>query len=168
MGICETKHKTMTQDLNIIGAALGRIPSGCSILTATHGGVSSGMLASWIQQCSFEPPMVTVCIKRNRPIQELVDGSQRFLLNLIGEDATPMFKHFGKGFTLEHNAFDGVTTKATEYGPAITACVAHLGCAVLQSIQVGDHDLYVAEVRVAEVKEGVKPYVHTRKSGMTY
>lgn len=158
----------MKRELEHIGAALGRIPSGCCILTARHGERTTGMLASWVQQASFEPPMVTVCVKRGRPIQQLVDGSKRFVLNVIADDPTAMFKHFGKGFALEDNAFDGLATTATEHGPALNACIAHLACEVRERVAAGDHDVYIAEVVSADAPAGAKPYVHLRKSGLSY
>ncbi|MEK7711105.1 MAG: flavin reductase family protein [Planctomycetota bacterium] len=159
-----------------IGAAIGRIPSGCAILTVEHGGRSTGVLVSWVQQASFEPLSVTVGIRKGRPATELIDGSQRFLLNLIGEDPAAMFRHFGRGFSLDEDAFHGLQTKPTEYGPmlalerseGIQACIAHLGCRVTRKIAIGDHDLYVAEVVAAASVNGAKPYTHLRSTGLSY
>ena len=47
-------------------AALGRVPSGLFILTARHGHRETGMLASWVQQCSFDPPQLSLCLRRGR------------------------------------------------------------------------------------------------------
>ena len=158
----------MKTDRNSLGAAVGRIPSGCSILTARDGARRSGMLASWVQQASFEPLAVSVCIKKGRPIAELVHATNCFLLNVVGEDPTLMFKHFGKGFSLEQDAFQGIETEATEFGPAIKRCIAFLGCAVLDRVSAGDHDLFIAEVQAAEVRDRARPYVHVRNSGLSY
>jgi flavin reductase (DIM6/NTAB) family NADH-FMN oxidoreductase RutF len=151
-----------------IGAAIGRIPSGCAILTVAQGGRSTGLLVSWVQQASFEPPSVTVCIRKGRPAAELIDGSQRFLLNVIGDDPTAMFRHFGRGFSLEDDAFRGMQTEPTEFGVLLSSCIAYLGCRVTQKVAVGDHDLYVAEVVTGGVNGAGKPYVHIRSSGLSY
>ena len=46
-----------------IGPVLGRTPSGVFILTASSGdGQETGMLASWVQQASFDPPAITVAV----------------------------------------------------------------------------------------------------------
>ena len=53
--------------LDPIAAVLGRTPSGIFVLTARAAdGRETGMLASWVQQASFEPPMVTVAVNRKR------------------------------------------------------------------------------------------------------
>lgn len=166
----------MQESREAIGAAIGRIPSGCSILTVAHGEQSTGMLVSWVQQAAFDPPSITVCIKQGRPVAGLIDQAKRFLLNVIGEDTGPLFKHFGKGFALEENAFADVPVKQTEFGPAIESCIAFLGCRVKDKVSVGDHDLYIAEVVAGDqgAAQGTasgderKPFVHIRKSGLSY
>jgi len=151
-----------------IGAAIGMIPSGCSILTVADGGRRTGMLASWVQQASFEPLAVSVCVKRGRPAQELIDEAGQFVLNILGENPTAMFKQFGKGFSLDEDAFDGLDVASSEHGPVLSACVGQLGCRVANKVEAGDHDLYVAVVEAAAVTPNTKPYVHLRKSGLSY
>lgn len=154
--------------MEMIGAAVGMIPSGCSILTVEHDGRRTGLLVSWVQQASFEPLSLSVCVKRGRGAQELIDAVGRFVLNVVSDDPSAMFKHFGKGFSLEEEAFEGVATEPSEHGPMLTDCVAQLGCAVTERIAVGDHDLYVVAVETGRSTRGAKPYVHLRKTGLSY
>ena len=67
----------MTPDANAgLAAALGRIPSGLFIVTYFTGPAESAMLASWVQQCSFDPPALTMAVKQGRGISEwLTDGA---------------------------------------------------------------------------------------------
>jgi flavin reductase (DIM6/NTAB) family NADH-FMN oxidoreductase RutF len=151
-----------------IGAALGRIVGGCSVLTTQHSGRSNGLLVSWVQQAAFDPPSVTVCLKQGRPAARLIDGSKRFLLNVIGECTTPVLKHFGRGFSLEEDAFSGLVTNPTEFGPMLMDCIAHLGCVVQDRVAVGDHDLYIAKVVAGGAVDGAKPLIHIRETGLAY
>lgn len=159
----------LNRERNAIGAAMGRIPSGCAILTVHHAGQSTGVLVSWVQQASFEPPSISIALRKGRPAVELVERSGRFLLNIISANHTPMFRHFGRGFGLSDDAFAGLKTTPTEYGVRLDDCIAHLGCKVSQKVSVGDHDLYVAIVECAiPAAAGETPYVHLRGSGFTY
>jgi len=151
-----------------IGAAVGLIPSGCSILTVAQGDRFNGMLVSWVQQAAFEPMTVSVSVKRGRPAQPLIDEAGRFVLNVVGEDPSAMFKHFGKGFAPDEDAFDGIRVASSDYGPLLPDCIAQLGCRVIHKVDAGDHDLYLARVESAFVTTDAKPYVHLRKSGLTY
>lgn len=161
---------SLQKDKDQIGAALGRIPSGCAILTVEHQGQSTGLLVSWYQQVSFEPPTITVACKQGRPAQSLIDSAGKFVINVIGEDPSKMFKHFGKGFSLKEDAFAGLECKQSEYGPVLKDCIAHLGCIIKQKVSAGDHELYVAQVHAAsaDADAEIKPYVHLRKSGFSY
>lgn len=158
----------MKLTLEAISGALGRIPSGCSILTVTRDGQSTGVLLSWVQQAAFDPPSLTFCLKRGRPAGTLLVAGARFLLNILGADPADMFRHFGRGFALDEDAFVGLTITPSEFGPILDACPAHLGCEVRNQLMVGDHDLYVAEVVAAQVTADFKPYVHLRRNGLSY
>ena len=49
-----------------LAAALGRVPSGLFVLTIRRGSAETGMLVSWVQQCSFDPPLVSLAVQRGR------------------------------------------------------------------------------------------------------
>ena len=73
-----------------LAAALGRLPSGLFVLTVSRGRVETGMLASWVQQCSFAPPSLTVAIQRGREISSLLTAGSGFCLNILENDQTDM------------------------------------------------------------------------------
>lgn len=163
------KSDLLAAGRDAIGAALGRIPSGCAILTVQHGTRATGVLVSWFQQASFNPPSVSVALRKGRPVAELVEQSGKFLLNVIGSNHTPMFRHFGRGFSIDEDAFAGLDTTPTDYGRLIHDCIAHLGCSLSQRVEVGDHDLYIARIESAsQPKAGQTPYLHTRANGFSY
>ncbi len=158
----------MREDTDTIEAAVGRIVSGCSILTTVHNGRSTGVLVSFVQQAALDPLMIAVCLRHGRPAAKLVDASQRFLLNVIGEDHSDTMKHFRKGYSLEEDAFVGLCVRDTDFGPLIESCIAHLGCDVKDKMAVGDHDLYVAEVVAGGAVDDAVPYTHRRTSSLQY
>lgn len=147
--------------------ALGRIPSGCAILTARTAGRRTGMLASWVQQVAFDPPMVCVVVKKGRYITRLIEESGHFALNMLGADPKAMFKHFGAGFEPEQDAFAGLDAKDVPGGVAIPDRVARLSVRMTSKADAGDHDIYVGEVIEADSTDSA-PYVHLRRSGSTY
>ncbi|MEE8170285.1 MAG: flavin reductase family protein [Phycisphaerae bacterium] len=154
--------------LSDIGKALGRIPSGCAILPARSRRGATGMLASWVQQTAFEPPAVTVAVKKGRPIESYIDESGGMALNLIGEDPSAMFRHFGRGFGPGEEAFEGLQTRAVDGGIALDGAIAVLSCRVTAKHDAGDHWLYIAHVTAAEAPADGRPYVHLRKNGLGY
>ncbi len=154
---------------NQFDAALGRVPSGIFVLTIGTGERATGMLASWVMQSGFEPPMVSVAVKQGRYICDWINEGQPFVLNLVGEGQNQFLKHFAKGFEPGAAAFEGIATENCRTGvPMLSDAIGHLECEPAGYVDSGDHRVFLARVvRGALVGDG-KPMVHVRKSGARY
>jgi flavin reductase (DIM6/NTAB) family NADH-FMN oxidoreductase RutF len=149
-------------------AALGRIPSGLFIVTARHGGAETGLLASWAQQCSFDPPLVTLAVKRGRYLAGWLTAGTPFVLNVLDAAQTDMIAHFGKGYAPDEPAFEGLEVERSESGVVLTEALAFLECRPQTSVPAGDHDVFVARVVGGRVLNDGHPMVHVRRSGLHY
>lgn len=159
----------MTERERDLAAALGRVPSGLFVVTARRGDDESGMLASWVQQCSFHPPHLCVAIRRERTIADWLTKGSIFVVNILGEMQTDMIVHFGRGFERGENVFEGVEVHHPDgSAPVLTEALAYLECRVAGRHPVGDHDLFLGEVIGGRVLGDGKPMIHLRKSGMHY
>jgi flavin reductase (DIM6/NTAB) family NADH-FMN oxidoreductase RutF len=149
--------------------ALGKITSGLFIVTATHGVVREGYLASWIQQVSFSPLMVMVAMKPGRPCYDLIKSHRRFCINIIGLKNGGVMKPFWNP-SENANPLDGLDTSVSELGNTILSqAMAVLECEARSSIMPGDHELVFAEVIAGQVLQiEDKPLAHIRKSGLGY
>lgn len=152
-----------------LAAALGRVASGLYVLTARHGDAETGMLASWVQQCGFDPPQVTVALQTGRDVLEWLGDGAAFVLNVIPEDGKKLIAHFGKGFAPGEPAFEGLElVRDGDAPPALKAALAYLVCRVAARVEVGDHTLVVGRVTTGAVLADGKPAVHLRKNGLRY
>jgi len=151
-----------------IYAAIGQLPSGAAIITARANAQATGMLASWIQQAAFTPPMISVAIRRGRYIEELIAASGRFAVNVLPEHPAAFLRHFARGFGPGEPAFAGLQTHDSAAGPLLTRCPAHLQCVVRERMVAGDHHLYLAEVLEGAVADDRAVYVHRRRTGAAY
>jgi flavin reductase (DIM6/NTAB) family NADH-FMN oxidoreductase RutF len=152
----------------VLASALGRIPSGLFILTAGSGETETGMLVSWVQQCSFDPPQVTVGVQRERFMHDLLTNGAQFALNILAAGQTDLLKHFGKGFDRGQPAFNGLVVDHSPGVPILPAALAHLTCEVAGRCKAGDHDLIIGRVTGGGVHGEGQPFVHVRKSGLRY
>src|SRR6516165_3144936 len=115
-----------------LASALGRVPSGIFVLTVARDGIETGMLASWVQQCSFDPPQVSVAIRREREIVSLLGEDGAFTLNILEASQTDMIVHFGRGFTLGQDAFTGIDVRRDgSRGPVLAEALGYLECRVV-------------------------------------
>jgi flavin reductase (DIM6/NTAB) family NADH-FMN oxidoreductase RutF len=152
-----------------LAAALGRVPSGLFVLTARHGEAETGMLTSWVQQCSFDPPQVSVALRKDRDLLGwLVDGAA-FVLNVLPEGAKGLIGHFGKGFEPGEPAFAGLkVARERDTPPVLLDAHAYLVCRVASRVDVGDHVLVIGRVVAGAILHDGKPTVHVRKNGLRY
>ena len=156
-----------------IGPILGRVPSGVFILVAGNdAGQKTGMLASWVQQASFEPPQVTVAVNKSRYLNDWINDGSPVTLNQVAKGDGVLFKHFGKGFEPDEEAFEGVETEPSDSGlPLLKAAMASMVGTVRGSIESGDHVIYVVEITSATAHQSpdeFDPFVHIRKNGFNY
>ena len=148
-------------------AALGRIPSGLFVLTLRHGGRETGMLASWVQQCSFDPPQISAAIRKGRYVLDWLSAGAGFTMNVLPEGDKRLIAHFGKGFDEGEEAFAGLDVIRGD-GVALAAAHAHVECRVAALHDVGDHVLVVGRVVGGAVLSEGKTATHVRKSGKHY
>jgi len=156
-------------DQEVIGSALGKIPSGVGVLTAKSGEQESAMLASWFQQAAFEPPMVSIAVNKTRPIASLITDSKAFCLSLFHTNQKELFGHFARGFKPGEDPFDGIALERKTTGSAVLAkAMAYLDCELVSVTDAGDHTLFVGKIVEAGILDEGNAMVHTRKNGFNY
>jgi len=157
------KHKKET------GKALGRVPSGLFVMTAKHKDQEDAVLASWVNQCSFDPPAVMVALAVTRPARLLVEASGSFILNVLGKDSKELMKHFFKAPAPGASIFDGLkVSKGFHDIRILKDAVACIECEVREQTAFGDHVMYVGEIVSGKMLKGGDPYFHIRDNGFNY
>jgi flavin reductase (DIM6/NTAB) family NADH-FMN oxidoreductase RutF len=149
---------------------LGRVPSGIYILTVGTGARATGMLASWVMQAGFEPPMVSVAVKQGRYVCDWLSQGQPFVLNVVAEGQKDFLRHFYKGFEPGTPAFEGLAITHCARGvPILTGALGHMECEPASHVDSGDHRIFLANVcRGRLAHADAKPMVHVRHSGANY
>lgn len=150
-----------------VGKALGRVASGLFVITAKCDDKEDAVLASWVNQCSFDPPAVTIALATVRPARLLVEGSNAFIVNVLGNESNGLMKHFSR--PPEDDLFKGIkTTKGLQGIRILSDAVSCLECEVVNSVFSGDHVLYIGEIVGGKVLKGGDPYTHVRTNGFSY
>ena len=165
-----TKMAEVTTAPKAFDPVLGRVPSGIFILSIGTGPRATGMLASWVMQAAFEPPMVSVAVKQGRYVCDWLTAGEPFVLNLVGESQKQFLKHFGKGFQPDEPAFEGLQISHCARGvPILKEAIGHLECEPTSHVDSGDHRIFIAKVVRGKMTDGEgKPMVHIRNSGARY
>jgi flavin reductase (DIM6/NTAB) family NADH-FMN oxidoreductase RutF len=149
---------------------VGKILSGLFVVTVTDGDYRDGFLASWIQQASFEPLMLSMAMKPDRPVLERIQNVGCFCVNIIGHHNNGVMKPFWGMLKPGEDPFTGLTYEISSRGNLLLPdAVASLECEVRGVAQPGDHVLVLAEVvetRLFQPED--RPMPHVRKTGLEY
>jgi len=161
----------MGEDLRTrIGRAVGRIASGVFVVTVRAGGECDGMLASWVSQAAFDPPMISVAIRKDRHLLRLMAPGSEFTLNVLSKDNLDIFKNFASPYVAGQDRFAGLEIESNStYGPVFCRSIAYLHLVTHTIVEAGDHVVALAEVVDAGMLQSeAEPMVHLRKNGFQY
>lgn len=136
--------------------ALGAVETGIYLLGSSNGGMKNVMMASWVCQCSFEPPRVMLGLKRDTLTNQLVREGGGFTVNIPGKDQRELAKKFFKHASPEGNEILGerFTASPTFGAPVLEAVPAWFEARVVEWIEGGDHDVVIGEVTAVGAPHG--------------
>ena len=147
--------------------ALRMLSYGVYILTSKFENNYCAATVTWVSQASFEPPLISVCIKGDSASYAVVKERGEFLLHLLGQDQKDLAASFFKPTILENGLINGQTYQLQDDFPLLTAVPAYIKCSVLDILEKGDHPLFLAEVIDAVINEEPNP-LELRKTGWSY
>lgn len=145
--------------------AFGKMVYGIYVLTTAHEGMINGMIASWVVQVSYDPPLIMAAVHPNRYTHQLIEKSGRFVLHLISKDR----KDFLKRFKGPHPPakFSSVEWKKGLGGcPVLKDCAAWFECEVETAYTPGNHTLFIGKVLKAGVHSATRVLNTTDYNGV--
>lgn len=164
----QSEEPQETTDRERIAPALGKIASGLYVATARIGDEPLGMLCSFVEQCSFEPPMISLAVGPGRAITQALDGHGLFGIHVLSKENTALRNAFARPDV--ENPFAGLPLEENLFGiPQLADAYAFLACKVAGKMTTGDHLLYFAEVfDGALTHPGREPMIRIRSNGFSY
>lgn len=142
-------------DANAKKTALRMIPYGLYVLTAQgKDGRVAAATVNWVTQTAFEPPLVVVGVKQDSGAHSLIKESKAFALNILGKDHKDVAFTFFKPLEREGNTIGGQPFRTGSLGaPILEKVPAFVECALVDSVEKGDHSIFVGEVKNAGVSQ---------------
>ena len=140
---------------------------GVYILSSVNKGEYCVSTVTWVSQASFEPPMISVCIKRNSASYEIVKKRGEFILHLLGDNQKELASTFFKPTIFENEKLNGQEFSLENNLPLLKNIPAYIQCKVVEILENGDHPLFLAEVVDAKINNDSNP-LELRKTGWTY
>ena len=150
-----------TPAFRAIGATtyLCPIPSvmlGCA--DPEHGHASNLITIAWTGVVCSKPPMISVSIRKSRLSHAIISNTGEFTLNLIGRELCESMDYCGVKSGRETDKFadrglTAIPAPELSVAPAVAEAPAFLSCKVTQIIELGSHDLFLAEVKQVCVQD---------------
>jgi 3-hydroxy-9,10-secoandrosta-1,3,5(10)-triene-9,17-dione monooxygenase reductase component len=141
-----------TIDPELYRSVLGRYATGVTVVTTffdgPRGGQPWGTTVSAFSSVSLEPPLVLVCIGRERSIHPVIARTGLFAVNILAEDSQALSDCFaGAPSTLPRSAFCDAPYRLGGTGmPLLDDALATIEASVERVVEAGDHTIYLARV----------------------
>ena len=136
--------------------ALRMIPYGIYVLTSEgKDGKVAASTVNWVTQTAFAPPLVVVGVKADSGAHAIIKDSKVFALNILGKDQKGQAFTFFKPLEREGNTIGGEPFRKGSLGaPILEKAPAYVECQLVDTIEKGDHSIFVGEVERAITREG--------------
>jgi flavin reductase (DIM6/NTAB) family NADH-FMN oxidoreductase RutF len=129
--------------------ALGRFPTGVTVITSGAPGMEYGMTCQSLTSLSLEPPLILVCIGNDAGILPLMKETGTFSVNVLSRAQEEMSGFFSSSKRpVPPHQFDDVPYSIGETGAArITGATTVFDCRLRDVLDGGDHRVVVGEVK---------------------
>lgn len=148
--------------------ALRMINYGLYVLGVEHEGAMAGCSVTWVTQCSFEPPLLALGVKKESHVYGLLKGGRRLALSYLESGQDDLARAFFKAPRAENGRLAGYCYSLQATGaPVLDDAMAFVEAEVVSIDESGDHAVVVARVVNAAVRrEGVP--LSCREMGVSY
>jgi flavin reductase (DIM6/NTAB) family NADH-FMN oxidoreductase RutF len=139
--------------------AIAHFATGVTVITAKHGDRPTGMTASAVASLSLDPVLLLVCISNALPSHEAIEGSRRFVVNVLGEGQQDLALQFARP---SEDKFEGIALNEGSDLPVLDDAIAYFVCDVHERFPGGDHSIFTGLVRECGAKRGRRPLLYFR------
>jgi flavin reductase (DIM6/NTAB) family NADH-FMN oxidoreductase RutF len=140
--------------------AIAHFATGVTVVTTAHAGKAAGMTANAVASVSLDPILLLVCISNLLPTREAIEGSGRFVVNVLGEGQEELALRFARPAP---DKFAGVRLREGPL-PVLEDAIAYFVCDLHERFPGGDHTIFIGRVRECGAVRGRRPLLYFRSS----
>lgn len=147
---------------------LHKIPYGLYIVAAHSDGGVSAIIANWVTQVSFNPPMIGIAIESDSDIKHKIGQAKYFSLNFLPAGSSYLAKPFLKKSKHVGNTINRMGFVTSKHGtPFFNDAVDCIECSVVDSLPTGDHIFFVGEI-LDGMSRGEQEILSLKETGWKY
>ena len=134
--------------------AMFKLSYGLFVCTAVQGDKKNGCIINTAAQIASEPNQISVAINKANYTHDMIQKTGAFNLSFLTEESKfATYQNFGFQSGRDVDKLESITFKRAANGIAYLTeeCNAYLSGKVVQSIDLGSHTMFIAEVTGGEV-----------------
>lgn len=140
-------------------AAMFQLTYGLFVLTAKDGEKDNGCIINTVQQVTSTPNRISIAVNKNNYTHDMIIKTGEFNVSILSEEVPfDIFKHFGfqSGRDTDKFAeFDACDRSENGIAYLNKYANAFLSGKVVQTVDLGSHTLFIADVTDGEVLSSV-------------
>ena len=143
--------------------AMNFISYGLYVLTSSDGKKAGGCIINTLSQVTSTPVRVSVTVNKSNLTCEMIRESGIFNVSMLDQTADfAVFKHFGFQSGRTADKFADYDYKLAENGIPyiIQNTCAFISCKVAETVDLGTHLMFIADVTAAETLSGNAPMTY--------
>lgn len=135
--------------------ALGRFPSGVTVITALQEGEVCGMTCSAFLSVSLNPPLVLVSVGNQTRMHGVLKATDRFGVSVLSSGQAHWGNHFAGRPHSENPTFRQYADLSWVDGATVQFLLNKY-----QEVEVGDHTLFIGQITHVRYDHDSKPLVY--------
>ena len=134
-------------------AAIGMLPTGVTVVTASGAQGPAGATANAVSSLSIEPMLMLACLDRGSRTLLAVQAANRFGISVLHAGQEQIARAFASKAPVA-DKWEGVAWRERDGIPAIEDALVFVACDLRDVIGGGDHVIVTGEVTALETGEG--------------
>lgn len=127
------------------------------VSVADRAGKTNLLTLAWTGTICSEPPMVSISVRPERYSHHMIEETGEFVINLTTEDLVYATDYCGvkSGKDVDKWKEMNLTPIPAEHvkAPMVAQSPVNLECRVTQKLELGSHDMFIAEVLAVHVDD---------------
>jgi flavin reductase (DIM6/NTAB) family NADH-FMN oxidoreductase RutF len=147
--------------------AMGRFPTGVSVVSARAGEHDHAMTANAVASVSVEPLLLLVCVEREARFHDAIVQAGAFGVSILAADQRATAQWLATRGRPLHGQLDRVphVIGSATGSPLLIGSLATLECRTTDVHVAGDHSIVVGEVVAVDLSDTTQPALTWYRSG---
>ncbi|MDX9990562.1 MAG: flavin reductase family protein [Anaerolineales bacterium] len=151
----------MPLDPDLFRQAMRSWSTGVAIVTSIHENIWHGMTVSSFTSLSLTPPQVLIALAQQARTRPLIAASGIFGVSILASDQSEISDRFAGRVPDNRDRFQGLETFSLETGaPFLRGGLACFDCRVVNTLNSGEHTIFIGEVLAAETFGEHQPLIY--------